>query len=90
MSVPLAWLGFNPALVGLAFTINLMYQFWIHTEARTCRSSGGSPTSSGRPAGATTAPAGRELSVHAREQGRRDGSQPGLAASTPTGNLLVT
>ena len=33
MSVPLAWLGFNPALVGLAFTINLMYQFWIHTEA---------------------------------------------------------
>jgi len=32
LSVPLAWLGFNPALVGLAFSLNLIYQFWIHTE----------------------------------------------------------
>jgi sterol desaturase/sphingolipid hydroxylase (fatty acid hydroxylase superfamily) len=33
LNVPLAWLGFNPAAVGLAFSINLLYQFWIHTEA---------------------------------------------------------
>ncbi len=33
MNVPLAYLGFNPALTGLAFTANLLYQFWIHTEA---------------------------------------------------------
>ena len=33
MSVPLSWLGFHPALVGLAFSVNLLYQFWIHTEA---------------------------------------------------------
>lgn len=33
LSVPLAYVGFSPALVGLAFTLNLMYQFWIHTEA---------------------------------------------------------
>ncbi|HUI63127.1 MAG TPA: sterol desaturase family protein [Steroidobacteraceae bacterium] len=33
MSVPLAWLGFHPATVGLAFSVNLLYQFWIHTEA---------------------------------------------------------
>jgi sterol desaturase/sphingolipid hydroxylase (fatty acid hydroxylase superfamily) len=32
MSVPLAWIGFSPAIVGLAFTVNLLYQFWIHTE----------------------------------------------------------
>jgi sterol desaturase/sphingolipid hydroxylase (fatty acid hydroxylase superfamily) len=32
MSVPLAYIGFSPALVGLAFTVNLLYQFWIHTE----------------------------------------------------------
>ncbi len=33
MNVPLAYLGFNPALTGLAFAVNLLYQFWIHTEA---------------------------------------------------------
>lgn len=33
LNVPLAWIGFNPALIGLAFAINLLYQFWIHTEA---------------------------------------------------------
>ncbi len=33
MNVPLAYIGFNPALVGLAFAVNLLYQFWIHTEA---------------------------------------------------------
>jgi len=33
LSVPLAYLGFNPVMVGLAFSLNLLYQFWIHTEA---------------------------------------------------------
>jgi len=33
MGVPLAFIGFHPALTGLAFTVNLLYQFWIHTEA---------------------------------------------------------
>ncbi len=33
MNVPLALIGFNPALVGVVFSINLLYQFWIHTEA---------------------------------------------------------
>ncbi len=33
MGVPLAYVGFNPALVGVAFGLNLLYQFWIHTEA---------------------------------------------------------
>jgi len=33
LSVPLAFIGFNPALVALAFTLNLIYQFWIHTES---------------------------------------------------------
>jgi len=33
MNVPLAYLGFHPALVGVAFGLNLLYQFWIHTEA---------------------------------------------------------
>ena len=33
MSVPLAWIGFNPVMVGVAFSLNLLYQFWIHTEA---------------------------------------------------------
>jgi sterol desaturase/sphingolipid hydroxylase (fatty acid hydroxylase superfamily) len=32
MSVPLAYIGFSPAMVGLAFSVNLLYQFWIHTE----------------------------------------------------------
>jgi sterol desaturase/sphingolipid hydroxylase (fatty acid hydroxylase superfamily) len=33
MNVPLAYLGLSPALTGLAFSVNLLYQFWIHTEA---------------------------------------------------------
>ena len=33
LGMPLAFIGFNPALVGLAFTLNLIYQFWIHTES---------------------------------------------------------
>src|SRR5258706_2868117 len=28
--VPLAWLGYPPAVIAAAFTINLLYQFWIH------------------------------------------------------------
>ncbi len=35
MGVPLAYLGFHPAMVGLAFSLNLVYQFWIHTESVT-------------------------------------------------------
>jgi len=33
LNVPLAWIGFSPGIVGLAFSLNLLYQFWIHTEA---------------------------------------------------------
>lgn len=33
LGIPLAFIGFNPALVALAFTLNLLYQFWIHTES---------------------------------------------------------
>jgi sterol desaturase/sphingolipid hydroxylase (fatty acid hydroxylase superfamily) len=33
LNVPLAFLGFSPGIIGLAFTVNLLYQFWIHTEA---------------------------------------------------------
>ncbi|HTW38888.1 MAG TPA: sterol desaturase family protein [Steroidobacteraceae bacterium] len=33
LNVPLAFLGFHPATIGLAFSVNLLYQFWIHTEA---------------------------------------------------------
>lgn len=33
LGMPLAFIGFNPALVALAFTVNLLYQFWIHTES---------------------------------------------------------
>jgi len=32
MNVPMAFIGFHPSLVALAFTVNLLYQFWIHTE----------------------------------------------------------
>ncbi len=32
LGMPLAFIGFNPALVALAFSLNLSYQFWIHTE----------------------------------------------------------
>ena len=30
---PLAWIGFAPQVILLAFAINLLYQFWIHTRA---------------------------------------------------------
>lgn len=29
----LAWLGFHPAMIGFVSALNLIYQFWIHTEA---------------------------------------------------------
>ncbi len=29
---PIAWLGFAPPLIVLAFSLNLLYQFWIHAE----------------------------------------------------------
>lgn len=29
--VPLAWLGFNPVWIGVAFALSLVYQFFIHT-----------------------------------------------------------
>jgi len=32
MNVPMAFIGFHPSTVALAFTVNLLYQFWIHTE----------------------------------------------------------
>ena len=32
LNVPLAWLGFHPSIIALAFAVNLLYQFWIHTE----------------------------------------------------------
>jgi sterol desaturase/sphingolipid hydroxylase (fatty acid hydroxylase superfamily) len=32
MNVPLVYIGFHPAAEGLAFSVNLLYQFWIHTE----------------------------------------------------------
>ena len=31
--LPLAFLGFHPAVLGLCAGISLVYQFWIHTEA---------------------------------------------------------
>lgn len=31
--LPLAWLGFPPVMVIATFGFNLVYQFWIHTEA---------------------------------------------------------
>jgi len=33
LNVPLAYIGFNPSTIALAFSVNLLYQFWIHTEA---------------------------------------------------------
>ncbi len=30
--MPLSWLGFNPISIGIGLGINLLYQFWIHTE----------------------------------------------------------
>lgn len=32
-AVPLAWLGFHPALIGFCASLNLFYQFFLHTEA---------------------------------------------------------
>ena len=29
---PLAWLGFEPSLIFIAYFLNLAYQFWIHAE----------------------------------------------------------
>jgi sterol desaturase/sphingolipid hydroxylase (fatty acid hydroxylase superfamily) len=33
MSAPLVLLGFHPAFIALSAGINLVYQYWIHTEA---------------------------------------------------------
>jgi sterol desaturase/sphingolipid hydroxylase (fatty acid hydroxylase superfamily) len=30
--MPLAWLGFEPISIGIGLSLNLLYQFWIHTE----------------------------------------------------------
>ena len=30
--LPLAWLGFPPQAIFLVFALNLLYQFWLHTE----------------------------------------------------------
>src|SRR5436190_11682160 len=30
--LPLAWLGFPPQAIAAAYTINLLYQFWIHAN----------------------------------------------------------
>jgi sterol desaturase/sphingolipid hydroxylase (fatty acid hydroxylase superfamily) len=30
--MPLAWLGFEPVAIAIALALNLVYQFWIHTE----------------------------------------------------------
>jgi len=32
-AIPLAWLGFHPALIGFCASLNLFYQFFLHTEA---------------------------------------------------------
>ena len=33
MWLPLAWLGFPPAMIAIQKGVSLVYQFWIHTEA---------------------------------------------------------
>ncbi len=33
LSVPIVWLGIHPAIAAFVSGINLIYQFWIHTEA---------------------------------------------------------
>lgn len=33
VGLPLVWLGFHPYVLALAGGLNLIYQFWIHTEA---------------------------------------------------------
>jgi sterol desaturase/sphingolipid hydroxylase (fatty acid hydroxylase superfamily) len=30
--LPLCWLGFHPSAIVITLSINLLYQFWIHTE----------------------------------------------------------
>jgi sterol desaturase/sphingolipid hydroxylase (fatty acid hydroxylase superfamily) len=30
--MPLSWLGFDPIAIGICLSLNLTYQFWIHTE----------------------------------------------------------
>ncbi|MEB3217922.1 MAG: sterol desaturase family protein [Nostocales cyanobacterium 94392] len=30
--MPLVWLGFQPLTIAIALSLNLLYQFWIHTE----------------------------------------------------------
>jgi sterol desaturase/sphingolipid hydroxylase (fatty acid hydroxylase superfamily) len=30
--MPLSWLGFHPIAIGIGLSLNLLYQFWIHTE----------------------------------------------------------
>ncbi len=32
LSIPLVLLGFHPLLIGFAASLNLLYQYWIHTE----------------------------------------------------------
>ena len=32
MSIPLVLLGFHPLLIGFVASLNLLYQYWIHTE----------------------------------------------------------
>ena len=33
LQIPLVWLGFHPAIVAFSASLNLFYQFFIHTEA---------------------------------------------------------
>jgi len=33
LSAPLMWVGFHPLIIGFVGSVNLLYQFWIHTEA---------------------------------------------------------
>lgn len=33
IALPMVWLGFHPALVGFCASLNLFYQFFLHTEA---------------------------------------------------------
>lgn len=30
--LPLMWLGFSPRMIGILYALNLIYQFWLHTE----------------------------------------------------------
>lgn len=31
--IPICWIGFDPGAVALMYAANLLYQFWLHTEA---------------------------------------------------------